>query len=142
MANTRSDEGLDFVFNPDDDMATEITVTVEPDEPDMLEYALDNGIMPVVCGYLPPHIDPTACGTHPGINNNTEGRNSRGSFSGYGSSGYGYGSDYGYGGSYGSGYPYGYSNQSHHSERLSNVSADESLELRQAEGGDEGDDDF
>jgi hypothetical protein len=56
--DSKSHEGLGFCFNPDSAMATEFTITIDPEEPDPLEYALDNGILPIICGYMPPSAAP------------------------------------------------------------------------------------
>lgn len=46
-------QGLNFDFLPHDDLATEVTMTIEPDEPEPLHYAIENGIMPIICCYMP-----------------------------------------------------------------------------------------
>ncbi|CAG7727193.1 unnamed protein product [Allacma fusca] len=56
--DSKSHEGLGFCFNPDSAMATEFSITIDPEEPDPLEYALNNGIIPIICGYMPPSAAP------------------------------------------------------------------------------------
>ncbi|CAL8104085.1 unnamed protein product [Orchesella dallaii] len=63
-------QGLNFDFLPHDDLATEVTMTIEPDEPEPLQYAVENGIMPIICCYMPTSLavnqqQPTS--SHPSI---------------------------------------------------------------------------
>lgn len=56
----KKNQGLNFDFLPHDNCCTEVELIIEPDEPDPLECAINNGIMPIVCCYMPPclSLDP------------------------------------------------------------------------------------
>lgn len=47
-------DGLDFEFRPHSACGMDVTITIEPEEPDPIEFALDNGISPIVCCMMPP----------------------------------------------------------------------------------------
>lgn len=49
-------QGLNFDFLPHDDLATEVTMVIEPDEPEPLQFAVENGIMPIICCYMPSSV--------------------------------------------------------------------------------------
>lgn len=52
----KKQQGLNFDFLPHDDLATEVTMIIEPDEPEPLQYAVENGVMPIICCYMPSSI--------------------------------------------------------------------------------------
>ncbi|ODN06326.1 Nucleolar and coiled-body phosphoprotein 1 [Orchesella cincta] len=81
-------QGLNFDFLPHDDLATEVTMTIEPDDPEPLQYAVENGIMPIICCYMPtslavnqqqPSNNPSFAGYPQSSNTYGYGSNSKGS---------------------------------------------------------------
>ncbi len=89
-------QGLNFDFLPHDDLATEVTMVIEPDDPEPLQFAVENGIMPIICCYMPSSVavqqapDYQASSVQAYSNMNSTSTSSP-STNTYGSSSYGYG---------------------------------------------------